>query len=192
MNSSIFDIGIRHNFILRVKIGYIKDNYIRNGEMKMSKILIAYFSASGVTEAVAKVIGEATNSDLFEIEPEQLYTNADLNWHDKNSRSSIEMKNPSVLPAVAKKVNNLEDYDTVFIGFPVWWYIAPTIINTFIEENDLTGKTVIPFATSGGSGIENCEDTLKKQYPELNWKKGKLFNRRVSIDMINDWLNQLS
>lgn len=183
-------MGIRHYCILRVKIEI--DNYIRNGEMKMSKSLVAYFSASGVTETVAKVIGEATNGDLFEIEPVQLYTDADLNWHDKNSRSSIEMKNPSVLPAVAKKVNNLEDYDTVFIGFPVWWYIAPTIINTFIVENDLTGKTVIPFTTSGGSGIENCEDALKKQYPELNWKKGKLLNRRVSIDMINDWLNQLS
>lgn len=143
------------------------------------KALVTYFSASGVTRNAAKQVADIIGADLYEITPETLYTNADLDWTNKQSRSSVEMKDLSSRPAIKGTVNNLSQYDTVYIGFPIWWYTAPTIINTFIEANDLKGKTVVPFATSGGSTIEkSCED-LKKTYPDLKWKQGKLLN---SID----------
>lgn len=114
------------------------------------------------------------DADLYEIVPEIPYSAANLNWNDKASRSSVEMRDPASRPAIAGRLDNVEQYDTIYIGFPVWWYIAPTIINTFIESYDLSGKTLIPFATSGGSGIENCEKNLRKAYPQLDWKAGKL------------------
>ena len=117
------------------------------------KILVAYFSASGVTERAAKALAKAAKADLFEIKPEIPYTDADLNWMDKKSRSSVEMNNPAPRPAIAEKVANMEQYEAVFVGFPIWWYVAPTIINTFLESYDFSGKTIIPFATSGGSGM---------------------------------------
>lgn len=117
----------------------------------MSKILVAYFSASGVTAKAAKALASASGADLFEIVPETPYTKADLNWMDKQSRSSVEMADQSSRPAIASYVDNMEQYDTVFVGYPIWWYVAPTIINTFLESYDFSGKTVIPFCTSGGS-----------------------------------------
>jgi len=119
----------------------------------MSRKLVAYFSASGVTAKVAEKLSEAIGADLYAIEPEVPYTKADLDWMDKKSRSTIEMNNPASRPAIAGKRDNMNDYDTVFVGFPIWWYVAPTIINTFLESYDLTGKTIIPFATSGGSDM---------------------------------------
>ena len=119
----------------------------------MSNKLVAYFSASGVTAKVAETLAEAIGADIFEIEPKVPYTEADLNWMNKNARSTIEMNDPASRPEIAAKRDNMADYDTIFVGFPIWWYVAPTIINTFLESYDLTGKTIIPFATSGGSGI---------------------------------------
>ncbi|WP_163304610.1 flavodoxin [Dysgonomonas sp. 521] len=138
------------------------------------KSLIAYFSCSGVTKRAANKLAADMDADLYEIVPEIPYSAADLNWNDRASRSSVEMRDPSSRPAIAGRLDNVEQYDTIYIGFPVWWYIAPTIINTFIESYDLSGKTLIPFATSGGSGIENCEKNLRKAYPQLGWKAGKL------------------
>lgn len=119
----------------------------------MSRKLVAYFSASGVTAKVAETLAEAIGADIFEIEPKVPYTKADLDWTNRQSRSSIEMNDPASRPAIAGVRDNMADYDTLFVGFPIWWYVAPTIINTFLESYDLTGKTIIPFATSGGSGI---------------------------------------
>ena len=116
----------------------------------MSKKLVAYFSASGVTAKVAETLAEAIGADIFEIEPKVPYTEVDLNWMDKKARSTIEMNDPASRPEIAVKRDNMKDYDTIFVGFPIWWYVAPTIINTFLESYDLTGKTIIPFATSGG------------------------------------------
>lgn len=130
-------------------------------ENKEMKTLVAYFSATGVTKGAAEKLAEVTGGDLYEIQPEVPYTDADLDWQDKQSRSSVEMADLSSRPAIKGKVENLNDYDTVFIGFPVWWYTAPTIINTFIEANDLKGKTVIPFCTSGGSSIKKSAEDLK-------------------------------
>ena len=151
------------------------------------KILVAYFSCTGNTKAAAEKVSGILNADIYDIKPETAYTNADLNWQDKNSRSSVEMKDPKSRPAIGTKVKDTKQYDVVFIGFPVWWYVAPTIINSFIESYDLNGKTLIPFATSGGSGIENCEKNLKETYPDLNWAKGKLLNGKIEEDTIKTW-----
>lgn len=156
-----------------------------------NKVLVAYFSASGVTESIAKLLVEAINSDIYKINPEVPYTKEDLDWSNKKSRSSIEMKNINSRPKIADRDAKIEDYDVIFIGFPVWWYIAPTIINTFIERYDFKGKTVIPFATSGGSGIENCEVILQKQYPNIDWKKGKLLNGRQTKEKLLSWTNTI-
>ncbi|MDE5801116.1 MAG: NAD(P)H-dependent oxidoreductase [Paramuribaculum sp.] len=140
------------------------------------KTLVAYFSATGTTRTAAKQLAEVTGADLFEITPEQPYTAADLDWTDSTSRSSVEMHDLNSRPAIAAKVENMADYDTVFLGFPIWWYVAPTIINTFVESNNLEGKTVVCFATSGGSPIDPCVDALRKQYPTINWTDGRLLN----------------
>ena len=126
----------------------------------MSRKLVAYFSASGVTAKVAETLAEAIGADIYEIAPEVPYTKADLDWMDKNSRSSVEMNDPASRPAINGKRDNMADYDTVFVGFPIWWYVAPTIINTFLESYDLTGKTIVPFATSGGSGMGKTNEKL--------------------------------
>ena len=153
------------------------------------KTLVAYFSASGVTEGVAKTLAEVTGGTLYKIDPEQPYTDADLDWRDSTSRSSVEMKDLSSRPAIKAggKVENIEQYDTVFVGFPVWWYTAPTIINTFIEANDFKGKVLIPFATSGGSTIDKSAADLAKAYPALNWQPGRLLNGATQ-DTIRAWL----
>ena len=155
----------------------------------MSKILVSYFSASGVTKGVAEKIADAVEGDLFEIEPVEKYTDADLNWMDKKSRSTIEMNDRSFRPPVKNKVENLGDYDKVVIGFPVWWYTAPTIINTFIEENDLTGKSIYVFCTSGSSGVDGSLNDLKNTYPNLNFISGKRLKSNVDLEEIKTWLN---
>ncbi len=154
---------------------------------KDSKVLVAYFSATGVTKGVAKDLAEVTGGVLYEITPEKPYTEADLDWHDKKSRSSVEMADLKSRPAIKGKVENIGDYDVVFIGFPIWWYTAPTIVNTFIEANDLKGKTLIPFATSGGSTIDKACTDLKATYPDLKWQKGRLLND-ATPDTIRTWL----
>ena len=145
----------------------------------MSKVLVTYFSASGVTAKTANKLAKEADGDLFEIEPKEKYTSADLNWMDKKSRSSVEMNDPASRPEIAKQVENMDMYDTVLVGFPIWWYVEPKIIDTFLDSYDFAGKTVIPFATSGGSGIENVEKNLQKEYPNINWGKGKLLNGSV-------------
>lgn len=142
---------------------------------KSGKVLIAYFSATGTTAKAANLIAEETGGELYRIEPAQPYTGADLNWNDKASRSSVEMNDPNSRPAIKGNKANIADYDTVYIGYPIWWGVAPRIINTFIESHDLKGKTIRPFATSGGSGIEQSVEELKKAYPALNWQEGKLY-----------------
>lgn len=145
----------------------------------MSNVLIAYFSASGTTKSVAEKIAGGNGYDIFEIVPEEIYTPADLDWTDKNSRSTIEMNDRQFRPPMAQ-TTDVSKYDIVAIGFPVWWYTAPTIINTFIESVDLTGKTIKVFCTSGGSGVDKCVSDLQKTYPELNFTKGMRFMGNVS------------
>ena len=156
-------------------------------ESKQMKVLVAYFSASGVTEGVAKQLADVTGGDLYKIQPEQPYTEADLDWRDKQSRSTLEMQDKNSRPAITDKLTNMQDYDVIYVGFPIWWYTAPTIINTFMESYDFKGKTVIPFATSGGSDIKKACEDLKAAYPDLNWKEGKLLNR-ASMDDLKKWV----
>ena len=158
-----------------------------NKEMK--KVLVAYFSASGVTKGVAQQLAEVTGGTLHEIKPAQPYTDADLDWHNKQSRSSVEMQDKSSRPAITDKLKNMQDYDIIYVGFPIWWYTCPTIINTFMEAYDFKGKTVIPFATSGGSSIKKACEDLKATYPDVNWKEGKLLNRATKKDL-EDWVKK--
>ncbi len=150
---------------------------------KEMKTLVAYFSASGVTKGVAQKLAEVAGADLHEITPEKRYTDADLDWHNKQSRSSVEMADKNSRPAITDKLENMADYDVIYVGFPIWWYTAPTIINTFMESYDFKGKTVIPFATSGGSTIEQACKDLKAAYPDVNWKDGKLLNNATATDL---------
>lgn len=140
------------------------------------KVLVAYFSCTGNTENVAKAIAEATDAVLYRIEPQQPYSSADLNWHDTESRSSKEMNDAASRPALADTKAQAETYDLIFLGHPIWWNQCPRIINTFIESYNLKGKTVIPFATSGSSSIENSANELKKQYGDIHWRAGRLCN----------------
>lgn len=153
----------------------------------MSKKLVAYFSASGVTAKVAKVLAESIDADLYEIEPAISYTKADLDWTNKKSRSSIEMSDPSSRPAVRSRLSGMEQYDTVFVGFPIWWYVAPTIINTFLESYDMTGKTIIPFATSGGSGMGKTNEKLMPSCPNAKLLEGKVFKQNINKAELSAW-----
>ena len=155
----------------------------------MSKILVSYFSASGVTRNVAEKVSKVSGGDLFEIEPVDKYTDADLDWMDKGSRSSLEMADKNSRPKIVSKVNNIGEYDKVILGFPVWWYTAPTIINTFIEENDLSNKEVYVFVTSGSSSIGGSLKDLKDKYPNINFVKGIRFTSSVSEKEILDFIN---
>lgn len=166
------------------------EEYNKLEENKMSKILVAYFSASGVTKAVAERLAKAADADIFEIKPAVAYTRADLDWTNKKSRSSVEMSDKNSRPEIAELLSNMEDYDIVFVGFPIWWYVAPTIINTFIESYDFSGKTVIPFATSGGSSMGKTVEVLKSICPSANWKNGKVLNR-VSDSELKKWLDSI-
>ena len=151
------------------------------------KTLVTYFSASGVTRGAAKELAGIIGADLYEITPEKLYTDADLDWRDKNSRSSVEMQDKNSRPALKDggKVD-LSKYDVVYVGFPIWWYTAPTIINTFIEANDFTGKTIVPFATSGGSTIKKACEDLQAAYPKYKFGEGKLLNK-INKSEIEKW-----
>ena len=152
----------------------------------MSRKLVAYFSASGVTKWAAERLAKATGADLFEIVPQQPYTRADLDWRDGKSRSSVEMQDAASRPAVAALPQDLSGYDTVFLGFPIWWYTAPHIILTFAESCDLAGKTVVPFATSGGSGLGKTVQTLREVCPAAKWDEGKLLNH-ASDAALAEW-----
>lgn len=158
----------------------------------MSKKIVAYFSASGTTAAVAKTLAEAAGADLYEIKPQTPYTRADLDWTNKKSRSSVEMNDKSFRPALADRDAHVENYDTVFLGFPIWWYTAPTIINTFLESYDFTGKTIILFATSGGSGFGKTAADLKNSAKGAVIRDGKLLNGRQSKEALTVWVNSLS
>lgn len=156
------------------------------------RILVAYFSASGVTAGAARKLAEEAGADLYEIKPEVPYTSADLDWTDRHSRSSVEMNDPASRPAIAGKVPNMGDYAAVFVGFPIWWYVAPTIINTFLESHDLSGKTVIPFATSGGSGMGRTNDRLKPSCPGAKLVEGRLLNGKLSESALRQWVDELN
>lgn len=155
----------------------------------MTKNLIAYFSASGVTKKVAENINNIIESDIFEIVPKEIYTDADLNWQDENSRSSVEMKDKSSRPEIESKID-VTSYDTIILGFPVWWYTAPTIINTFIEENDIKDKNIYVFVTSGSTGETGSFNDLKNAYPENNWVDAKRLTGNESDDDIKSWIKE--
>ncbi len=155
----------------------------------MKKKLICYFSASGVTEKMAKKISNVINGDLFKIEPVESYSSKDLDWTNKNSRSSLEMNDKTSRPKIKNKIENINEYDVVIIGFPVWWYTAPRIINTFLEANNLQNKLVYIFVTSGSSGVEGSFNDLKNMYSNINFLSGKRFTGNETNEEINDWLN---
>lgn len=155
----------------------------------MSKKLIAYFSASGTTKKAAEHLAKAVGADLFEIKPVVPYSSADLNCMDKKSRSSVEMNDPASRPEIAERFPNMTDYETVYIGFPIWWYVAPRIISTFVESYDFSGKTMVPFATSDGSGMGRTVDELKKLCPDADWKVGKMVNGASERELA-DWANK--
>lgn len=159
----------------------------------MSKKLIAYFSCSGVTKSVAENLAEVTNGDIYEIMPKEAYTNADLDWMDKSSRSTLESKNNLSRPEIAGKVENMEDYDVIFLGFPIWWYVAPKIINTFLESYDFSGKTIVAFCTSGGSGMGKTLEDLKPSCSDsTKWIEGKRFRGNASKEELETWVNSLN
>ncbi len=157
----------------------------------MKKILVAYFSASGETKKLAKTIAAVTGGDLFEIAPQVAYTAADLDWMDKGSRSTVEMKDEKSRPAIGSQVADMGQYDAVFVGFPIWWYQAPRIIETFLEGYDFSGKKVIPFATSGGSGLGKTEDILKKVCPAAQWLPGKRLRSGENAAAVQEWVGKL-
>lgn len=161
-----------------------------NRKQPNNKVLIAYFSATGTTAGAAEKLSKVTGGELYEITPAQPYTNADLNWNNKQSRSSLEMNDPKSRPAIRKSSIDIADYDVIFVGYPIWWNLAPRIINTFIESYHLKNKTIILFATSGSSSITNSMATLKKSYPDLIWKEGKLLNGMNEND-IREWISKL-
>ena len=155
------------------------------------KILVAFFSASGVTAKTAQKLAQAVDADIFEIKPEQAYTSADLNWTDKNSRSSVEMNDPSCRPAIKDRFPNMEQYKVVFVGFPIWWYVAPKIINTFLESYDFTDKKIIPFATSGGSGMGKTNAELEPSCPGAVLMPGRKLDSSVSKQDLKAWAEKL-
>ena len=158
----------------------------------MSKQLVAYFSASGVTAAVAKTLADAVNADLYEIRPATPYSNADLNWSDKNSRSSREAEDPKSRPALADTEASIAAYDIIFLGFPIWWYVAPHIVNSFLESYDFSGKTIVVFATSGGSGIGDTMAELKPSCADsAKWVRGDILSRRQTREQLTDWVKRL-
>ena len=155
------------------------------------KALVTYFSCSGTTARVAKFLANYIQTEMFEIQPEVPYTQKDLDWHDKESRSSVEMHDPASRPAVAKKVSNMEEYEVIFVGFPIWWYVAPTIINTFLESYDLSGKIIVPFCTSRGSDTtKEMNAQLQASCPGADYKPARCLNR-VTRDMVARWLQNV-
>ncbi|MFR1772622.1 MAG: flavodoxin [Acutalibacteraceae bacterium] len=157
----------------------------------MSKTLVAYFSASGVTARLANTLATAVGGDLYEIEPAKPYTSADLNWNNNKSRSSVEMNDPASRPAIAAPVADMEQYDTIFVGFPIWWYEAPRIVQTFLESYDLSGKTIVPFCTSGGSGLGKTPAILQKSCPAARMVSGKRLSGSASASELSAWVKSL-
>lgn len=157
----------------------------------MSNVLVAYFSVSGTTARVAQSLADAVGADLFEIVPEQPYSSADLNWTDKKSRSSVEMNDESCRPAIASAVANMSAYDAVFLGFPVWWYVEPRIIDAFLESYDFSGKVIVPFATSGGSGLGRAPERMQQLVPGASVRGGKLLNGRQSAEGLRAWAQEV-
>ena len=155
---------------------------------KESNTLVAYFSATHTTEGVAKIAAEVTGADLYEITPEVAYTEADLDYHDDNSRTTLEMNDPSARPAISGSVSNMEQYDIVFVGYPIWWGEAPRIISTFLESYDFSGKIIVPFCTSGGSDIGSSASNLEKLTDGATWKQGKRLDGNVSKDEVSTWI----
>lgn len=162
-----------------------------NQDVQNHKALVAYFSATGTTKGVAEHIANGLNADIYEIVPEEPYTDADLDYNDNNSRTTIEMNDPDARPAISGSVENMEQYDIVFIGFPIWWYVAPTIINTFLESYDFSGKTIVPFATSGGSGMGSTNEKLAPSCPGAILMKGKMLNGLLSQEELKAWVKSL-
>ena len=160
--------------------------------LKMAaKILVAVFSASGVTKRVGEEIAKVSGGDFYEIMPKEIYTDDDLNWMNKKSRSSMEMNDPAARPEIAAAVEDMDSYDTVIVGFPIWWGVAPRIIETFLESYDFSGKTIVPFCTSGGSGVGRSDTSLHKNVSgSVTWKKGRLINRPNESE-IKKWLNEV-
>ena len=158
--------------------------------MTEKKVLVAYFSATGTTEKLANKLAKVTNADLFKITPEQPYTADDLNWMDKQSRSSVEMNDKNCRPAISSKIEDISKYDIIFVGFPVWWYREPSIIDTFMESYDFTGKTVIPFATSGGSPIGDSGKNMQQLAPKAKVYAGKCFSVTISEDELLNWAKE--
>lgn len=162
-----------------------------NQDVQNHKALVAYFSATGTTKGVAEHIANGLNADIYEIVPEEPYTDADLDYNDNNIRTTIEMNDPDARPAISGSVENMEQYDIVFIGFPIWWYVAPTIINTFLESYDFSGKTIVPFATSGGSGMGSTNEKLAPSCPGAILMKGKMLNGLLSQEELKAWVKSL-
>ena len=159
--------------------------------MTSKKVLVAYFSATGTTQKLANKIANVTGGDLFEIKPEKPYTNADLDWMDSKSRSSVEMRDRTSRPAIASEADNMAQYDVVFVGFPIWWYREPSIIDTFIESYDFSGKLIIPFATSGGSPIGTSGENIQQLAPDAKVLEGKCFSAGISENELKKWVENL-
>jgi flavodoxin len=163
----------------------------KNSSMK-KKTLVAYFSCTGNTRQLARTLASVVDGDTYEIKPEVAYSSADLDWTNQQSRSTVEMKNPKSRPAIAGKLSNMADYDVVYVGYPIWWYVAPTIINTFLESYDFSGKTIIPFCTSGSSGIGDTDKYLKPSCsPKTNWRPGKRFLPNADKASLKAWVESL-
>lgn len=168
-----------------------KEDKTMKENAETNKVLVAYFSATGTTESVAKKISECTDGDLVRIRPEQAYTRADLDWNNPKSRSSVEMNDSAARPPIMPTGIDADKYDVVFIGYPIWWDLAPRVVDSFIRSLDLSGKRMIPFATSGGSGIEHSVNRLMETYPALRWEKGRLLNA-ADAAQIQRWVDEVA
>ena len=177
--------------LLLAMVAFLITNAHTMAQNDDKRVLVAYFSATGTTARAAEKLAGITGGECYAITPAQPYTDADLDWHDKRSRSSVEMSDPKSRPALAGKKLDAADYAVIFIGYPIWWDLAPRVINTFIENHDLKGKTIVPFATSGGSGIDHSVKSLKAEYPELNWGEGKLLNN-LGEASIRRWTDRIA
>ena len=162
-----------------------------NQDVQDHKVLVAYFSATGTTKGVAEHIANGLNADIYEIVPEDPYTDADLNYNDNNSRTTIEMNDPNARPAISGSVENMEQYDIIFVGYPIWWREAPRIVSTFMESYDFSGKTIVPFCTSGGSGIGSSASNLERLTSGATWLDGRRLNGSDSQDTVMEWVNSL-
>lgn len=165
--------------------------HVNAQSMEGKKVLVAYFSATGNTAQVAKNLAQGIGADLFEIQPEQAYTKADLDWHDRNSRSSVEMADKSSRPKMANALKDASSYDIIYLGFPIWWYTAPTIVNTFLESVDFSGKTIVLFATSGGSRLGNTKSDLQKSAPKATFIDGEIFSRDEDVARLSNWTKRI-